>query len=81
MHIRDAINRLRKSAHELYAEERNAVVDKCAPVFEEAIRGKDLQVVLIVASPVGYTVASSLPTDKRAIALARFVADHHEGKL
>lgn len=81
MHFRDAVNRLRKSAEQLYSEERSAVVAKCSAVFEEAIRGKEMHVVLIVASPVGYTVASSLPTDVRALALARYVIDHHEGKL
>lgn len=68
-----------RQGRDSYASDRNAVVDELVPVFEKALKERpNVHVILYVASPLGYTVASSLPTDERAISLTKYIVSHHE---
>jgi hypothetical protein len=73
------MHHVRREGRDSYAADRNAVVDELVPVFERVLKERpQIHVILFVASPLGYTVASSLPTDERAISLTKYIVSHHE---
>lgn len=73
------MHHVRRDGRDGFAADRNAVVDELVPVFEKLLESKrHIHVVLFVASPMGYTVASSLPTDESAVALTKYIIGHHE---
>jgi hypothetical protein len=68
-----------REANDGYAADRNAIVDELVPAFTECLKTRpQCHVILIIASPQGYTVASDLPTDTKAVALAKYILAHHE---